>query len=120
MPYYLVFYPEQQELTLYRHTGKKYVSVKPNKHGRYPIPQLTLELALHDGWVRFWYEGELLPLPADLQRALDEAKCRADEEKRRADVLQRRLEEAERQLDQLRTRGQSPPTRRNHGARPDQ
>ncbi|HEV3259236.1 MAG TPA: Uma2 family endonuclease [Gemmataceae bacterium] len=147
VPYYLVFYPEQQELTLYRHTGKKYVSVKPNKHGRYPIPQLTLELALHDGWVRFWYEGELLPLPADFQRALDEAerraaeeKQRADheahraaeerqradheahraaEEKQRADAIQRRLEEAERQLDQLRTGAQPPPARRNHGARPD-
>jgi Uma2 family endonuclease len=34
VPYYLVFYPEAQDLTLYRHTGKKYVSVKPNKEGR--------------------------------------------------------------------------------------
>src|SRR5262249_61966053 len=29
VPYYLLFYPDEQELTLYRHTRKKYVSVKP-------------------------------------------------------------------------------------------
>ena len=37
VPYYLIFYPDDQELTLYHLRGKKYVSVKPNKHGRYPI-----------------------------------------------------------------------------------
>jgi Uma2 family endonuclease len=74
VPYYLLFYPDNQELTLYHHNGKRYVSVKPNADGRYAIPELDLELALLDGWVRFWYQGELLPLPADLQRALDEAR----------------------------------------------
>jgi Uma2 family endonuclease len=57
VPYYLVFYPDNQELTLYRHTGKHYVSVKPNKQGRYPIPKLDLEVGLVDGWVRYWYQG---------------------------------------------------------------
>src|SRR5262245_12111360 len=37
VPYYLIFYPDNQELTLYRLVGKKYVSVKPNKAGRRPI-----------------------------------------------------------------------------------
>jgi Uma2 family endonuclease len=85
VPYYLVFYPDQQELTLYRHTGKKYVSVKPNKHGRYAIPELDLEVGLEGGWVRYWYEGAVLPLPGDLQRDLDAAERRADEESRRAE-----------------------------------
>src|SRR5262249_33576598 len=35
VPYFLLFYPDVQELTLYRYTGRKYVSVKPNEHGRY-------------------------------------------------------------------------------------
>jgi Uma2 family endonuclease len=132
VPYYVVFYPDNQELTLYRHTGKKYVTVKPNKHERYAIPQLELEVGLLDGWVRYWYRGELLPLPADLQRALNEArrraddekrraddeKRRADDEKRRADELQRRLAAAERELGQYRAQGQAPPARRNNGPKP--
>jgi Uma2 family endonuclease len=132
VPYYLVFYPDHQELTLYRLKGKKYVSVKPNKHGRYPIPQLEVEVALLDGWVRFWYRGELLPLPADLQRDLDEARQRAEAEARRAeaeahradaeahraDELQRRLAEAERELARLRPPPPSSPARRSRGPKP--
>jgi Uma2 family endonuclease len=129
VPYYLVFYPDNQEMTLYRHTGKKYVTVKPNKHGRYAIPPLDLEVGLLHGWVRYWYQGELLSLPADLQRELDEArrraddekrraddeKRRADDEKRRADELQRRLEAVERELGQYRAQGK-PAARRNNGS----
>jgi Uma2 family endonuclease len=102
--YYLVFYPEAGEMTLYRHNKRKYVTVKPNRHGRYPIPELHLEAGLLDGWVRFWYRGELLPLPADLQRDLDAARRQVEEEKRRADGLQQRLQAAERELADLRAR----------------
>jgi Uma2 family endonuclease len=135
VPYYLVFYPDDQQLSLYRLRDKKYVSVKPNKHGRLAIPQLDLEVALLDGWVRFWYQGELLPLPADLQRELDEVRQRAEREKHRADTegrradtearradaearraeeLHRRLEEAERQLAELRASQPSRTRRNNH------
>lgn len=105
VPYYLIFYLDNQELTLYRHTGENYVSVKPNKKGRYAIPELDLEVALEGGWVRYWHQGVLLPLPGELQRELEDAKrradaesSRADAESRRADELQRRLTEAERAL----------------------
>jgi Uma2 family endonuclease len=138
VPYYLVFYPDNQEITLYRHTDTKYVAVKPNKHERCPIARLDLEVGLLNGWLRYWYQGELLPLPADLQRELDEArrraddekrradgekrraddeKRRADDEKRRADELQRRLEAAERELGQYRAPSQPAPARRNNGLR---
>jgi Uma2 family endonuclease len=100
VPYYLTFYPEDQELTLYRYTGKKYVSVKPNKNSRYAIPELKLEVALLDRWVRYWYEGELLPLPGDLQRDLDEAKQAAKAEKRRADDEARRADDEARRADE--------------------
>jgi Uma2 family endonuclease len=109
VPYYLGFYPDEQDLRLYRHNKRRYVTVKPNEHGRYPIPDLDLELALLDGWVRFWYQGELLPLPAELQRQLEESRRKTEEarrqaadEKRRADDLQQRLEAAERELARLR------------------
>ena len=69
--YYLIFYPETQDLTLYRHNDKRYLSVKPNENERYAIPELDLELAIVDGWVRYWYRGELLPLPEELQRQVD-------------------------------------------------
>src|SRR5207237_7314632 len=70
VPYYLLFVPESQEMTLYRHNGEKYVSVKPNAHGCYEIPELELEVGLHGGWMRYWFRGELLPLPAELQAEL--------------------------------------------------
>jgi Uma2 family endonuclease len=118
VPYYLVFYPDAGELTLYRHNRRKYVTVKPNAHGRYPVRELELEVALLDGWIRYWHKGELLPLPADLQRQLDEARRQTEEarreaeearrqaaeEKRRADGLRQRLEAAERELARLRGR----------------
>jgi Uma2 family endonuclease len=114
VPYYLTFYPDNQELTLYRHTGTKYVSVKPNDQGRLAIPELDLEVALLGGWVRYWYRGELLPLPDELLRGLDEARRQteeatrqAEEATRRAEELQRRLDEAERAL--AAARGQAPP-----------
>lgn len=75
VPYYLLFEPESQKLTVFRLSGKKYVAVKPNKAGRLEIPPLKLEVAIHDGWVRFWFEGELLPLPGDLMKERDEAKA---------------------------------------------
>jgi hypothetical protein len=98
VPYYLLFYPETQDLTLYRHNGRKYVSVKPNEQGRCAIPELELEVGLHEGWVRYWLRGRLLPLPAELQRALDEAQRRLGE-------ATRQREEAERQRDEANRRG---------------
>jgi hypothetical protein len=95
VPYYLIFYPETQDLTLYRHNGEKYVTVKPNGHGRHAIPELEIEVALLDGWVRYWYKGEPLPLPAELQHELDEARRRADHAERRADQAEHRADQAE-------------------------
>ncbi len=93
VPYYLLFYPDGQELTLFHQTGKKYTSVTANENGRYAVPEIDLEVALLDGWVRYWYQGELLPLPAELQRDLDEARRQLKEAQRRADEEQRRADE---------------------------
>ncbi len=103
VPYYLLFVPEVQEMNLFHLEGERYVSVPPNGNGRCAIPELEMEVGVLDGWGRYWHRGKLLPLPADLQRALDEvqrkleeANRRAEEEARRADE-QVRLVEAERQ-----------------------
>jgi Uma2 family endonuclease len=106
VPYYLVFYPDTQDLTLYHHNGRRYVSVKPNENDRYEIPELDLEMQILDGWVRFWYQGRLLPLPADLDRELNEAKRQAADEKRRADELQRQVEALQQELTRLREQRQ--------------
>jgi Uma2 family endonuclease len=124
VPYCLRFYPDNQELTLFHRNKRKYITVKPNAQARLPIAELDLEVALLDGWMRYWYRGELLPLPADLQRALDEVRQRLAATQSRLDATQSRLDatqsqfDAERQARQAveeelaRLRAQSPPSRR--------
>jgi Uma2 family endonuclease len=102
VPYYLLFNPEAEEVTLYRHNSKKYVSVKPNRQGRCAVPELEMELALLDGWVRYWYKGELLPLPADLQRQLADANRRADELQRQLADVEKARRTAEEEVARLR------------------
>lgn len=104
VPYYLVFHPDEQELTLFRHTKRKYVSVKPNEHDRLALPELELEMGLLGGWCRFWYRGELLPLPADLLTELEQTRRERDQEKQRADREKQRADAAERELELLRAK----------------
>jgi len=106
VPYYLLFAPDQQELTLYRHTGQRYASVPPDENGRCAVEGVDIEVGLLDGWVRFWHHGELLPLPGDLlrdleatQRELKAATRRADSETRRADSETRRADGETRRAD---------------------
>ena len=74
VPYYLLFYPDGEEMTLFHMGEKKYTTVRPNAAARYAIPELELEVALLDGWVRYWFRGELVPLPGDLLRQLTAAR----------------------------------------------
>jgi Uma2 family endonuclease len=102
VPYYLLFYPDNQDLTLFRYRSTKYQTVTANPAGRFPIRELEMELGLQDGWVRYWYQGQLLPLPADLQRNVRRLETeldlvRAEKERERA--------EKERLLAQLRKLG---------------
>lgn len=68
VPYLLHYFHDIGEMTLYRHNRRKYVTVKPNDAERFAIPEVEVELGLVEGWVRFWYQGELLPLPPELQQ----------------------------------------------------
>jgi Uma2 family endonuclease len=77
IPYYLLFYPDNEEMTLFKMGKKGYRAVPPNANGRVAIPELELEAGLLDGWVRFWFRGELLPLPGDLLKQRDAAEKRA-------------------------------------------
>lgn len=109
VPYYLLFYPDARELTLFHLRGRSYRSVKPNEHGRLAIEGVDVEVALLDDWVRYWYKGELLPLPADLQRDLDETRKqlrtmtrRAEQEAQRAEQEHQARVAAEQELLRLR------------------
>ena len=104
VPYYLLFYPDNEELTLFRH-GKKlvrYLSVKPNRQGRLALPELDMEVALLGGWTRFWFKGELLPLPADLQRDLTEARRHLTEARHQLHAMARENEQLRGEVEQSR------------------
>lgn len=102
IPSYLVFEPDTQEMNLFKLTRGTYVLVRANRQGRFPVRKLEMEVALLNGWVRYWFQGELLPLPAELQRDLD--KTRRDLEKERQARLTAEAEVARlrAELDQLR------------------
>jgi hypothetical protein len=106
--YYLLFQPDVQEMTLYYHNGRKYVSVKPNDHERHALPELEMEVALLNGWVRFWFRGELLPLPADLLRKLDEAQQQLERERQRRLAAEEEVTRLRAEIERL----QKPPNER--------
>jgi hypothetical protein len=102
VPYYLLFEPLKQKLAIYHHDGEHFSPLTPNAHGRLEIPELNLEVAIHDRWVRFWYKAKLLPLPADLQNDLDETRKERDQMKNERDEATQRAENAERENARLR------------------
>jgi hypothetical protein len=102
VPYYLVFYPDNQELTLFHRGARKYVTVKPDGHGRRALPKLEMEVELLDGWVRYRYQGQLLPLPADLLRQLEEVKQQLGETRRQLEEANRRADTLAQELARLR------------------
>ncbi len=75
---------------------------RPTSKGRHALPELDVETVLLDDWVRFWYKGELLPLPVDLQRDLDETRRQLRKMTRRAEEQARRTDAAEQELRRLR------------------
>ncbi len=103
VPYYLLFYPDARELTVFRLRGRTYRSVKPNEHGRLAIEGLDVEAALLDDWVRFWHQGELLPLPADLQRDLDETRRQLRKMTRCAETAEDEVHRLRAELERVRT-----------------
>ena len=71
VPYYLLFYPGKHHLTVYRMEEGVYEPIPPNDSGRLSIPELELEVGVLEGWARFWFRGELLPLPGVLLKRLN-------------------------------------------------
>ncbi len=91
VPYYLLFYPDADELTLFKLKDGKYSTALPNEQGRYAISELELEVALLGKWMRYWFRGELVPLPGDLLKERNAAV-----QERNAAVQERNAERAAR------------------------
>jgi hypothetical protein len=111
--YALVCYPEQRKMALHRHSGKNYVAVAANSVGRYAIPELDLEMGMLDGWARFWYRGDRLLLPHELQQELDEIRGRtrsmAERTRKAKEMAELARQEKERHRAMLHEHGIEPP-----------
>jgi hypothetical protein len=101
VPYYLLFAPDAQEMTLYKHTGKKYRTVVPNGNGRCAMAEVDLEVALLDGWVRFWFRGELLPLSPEMLKKLQKAERELKRARREIKQKDEQLQQKDEQLQQV-------------------
>jgi Uma2 family endonuclease len=102
MPYYLLFEPEKKLLTLYRLSVRagKFVSVKPNAADRLPIQKLELEVGLYDDWMRFWFRGQLLPMPAELAETLALTQEKLGQTEQKLGQTEQRLGQTEQKLGQ--------------------
>ena len=77
VPYYLLFYPHKSELFVFRLADEAYAPIEPNSMGRLAIPELELEVAVLDGWVRYWFRGNLIPLPGEMLKRLEASQNQA-------------------------------------------
>ena len=95
-----MFYPDHQELTLYKLNRRKgkYVSVHPDDEGHHPLPELDLTIRLLDGWARFWWKGKLLPIPTELQAELVQVRKEVVALRRQLGDKDRQLGDKDRQL----------------------
>ncbi len=71
-PYCLCFHPDKGKWDVYHHDGQEYVHLEPGLGGRVAIPELDLQVGLYEGWIRFWYQGQLLEIPAEQAQRLDQ------------------------------------------------
>jgi Uma2 family endonuclease len=106
VPYCLLFDPEIQDLFLYRHNGERYTPVEENAAGRLPLPELELEIGLHENWVRFWHRGQLLELPRKLRDRVEALEAELDRERQRAEQERQRAEQERQRAEQEQERAE--------------
>jgi Uma2 family endonuclease len=97
-PYCLFFDPLAQDLRIYRHDGEGYERLEPDLQGRIAVPELDLEIGIHDRWVRYWHRGAMLKVPAEL---MQEMQAQVHMLKRQAEQIDRQAEQIDRQAEQI-------------------
>ena len=101
VPYYLMYHPVEEELLLFKLRPRKgYVSIKPNADGSYAIPELEVEVAEHEHWLRYWFRGKLLPLTAELAIDLEKSQKELRRARQQLRKAESRIERAEAQAAQ--------------------
>jgi hypothetical protein len=103
VPYYLLFHPGSQEMSLYKLVRRRFRTVRPDAAGRVAVPELDLQAGVLDGWMRYWYRGDLLPLPAELEGQLTDARTQLDTTRTQLDTTRTQLDTTRTQLDTTRT-----------------
>jgi hypothetical protein len=69
--YSLVFDADRRSVTGYHLTRpRRYVPLKCDEWNRLAVPELDLEVLVRDGWMRYWFRGELMPLATELAERL--------------------------------------------------
>lgn len=102
VPEYYWFHPETLEFAGFRLIGGSYVTITPTDSANLPSEQLGLELGIHEQQLRwFTAEGDLIPLPEEIER------LRAEQEHQRAEQERQAKERLENYL-------------RSQGIEPDQ
>ncbi|MGL4553758.1 MAG: Uma2 family endonuclease [Gemmataceae bacterium] len=98
VPYYLLGYPDNEEMTLFALRGAKYQAVVPDDAGRVAIPELEVQAGLINEYVRFWFRGELLPRGYDIPDILDRKDQQITERDQQISERDQRLSERDQQL----------------------
>jgi Uma2 family endonuclease len=101
VPYYLIFDADEQKLDVYHLEENGYEELKENAAGRFEIPELELEAALKDGWVRFWHRGKLTDLPGEFVDKLTVAQQKISDAERKVSDAERKVSDAERKASDL-------------------
>ena len=78
VPYYLLCHPEEEDLILFKLRPRKleYATIKPDDRGCYAIPELELEVVMHDGWLRYLFRGDFLEMFGELYVENKEVKAK--------------------------------------------
>jgi chromosome segregation ATPase len=93
---------------VYRHLGTQYERLEPDLAGRCAIEELDLQVGIWDGWLRYWYQGKLLPVTDELAKQIEQLARQLDEQTReharelgeQARQHARELDQRDRQIDQ--------------------
>jgi hypothetical protein len=81
------------ELFLHRKTNNHYITIEPNDKGRIFSLELNAELALEDGLLRLYRNGEKIPTAFEAQQKIAEMESLLAKERAEKERLQKELEQ---------------------------